>query len=302
MLSGSEHITVCICTFKRAATLAHLLNELENQRTENLFTYSIVVIDNDADESGRETVDSFKRKSTIPVKYYVEPEQNIALARNRAVQNSNGNFLAFIDDDEFPMDDWLLKLYEAIKHFKADGVLGPVIPHFEVEPPKWVVKGKLCERESFRTGTHMKNHRDMRTGNVLLSKVLFDKNEMPFDARFGETGGEDSDFFRKRVAKGGVFIWCNEAHVYETVPAQRLKRIYFVKRALLRGVTNSQAISLLSISAVKSAIASICYTLALPAFLLAGQHIFMNYLIRDCDHLGKILAVFGLKLVTKRTF
>ena len=101
MVSGSEHITVCICTFKRAAMLAHLLNELENQRTENLFTYSIVVIDNDADESAREAVDSFKRKSTIPVKYYVEPEQNIALARNRAVQNSNGNFLAFIDDDEF---------------------------------------------------------------------------------------------------------------------------------------------------------------------------------------------------------
>ena len=36
------------------------------------------------------------------VKYCVEPRQNIALARNKALQNAEGDLIAFIDDDEFP--------------------------------------------------------------------------------------------------------------------------------------------------------------------------------------------------------
>ena len=35
-------------------------------------------------------------------------KQNIALARNKAIENAKGDFIAFIDDDEFPLDQWLL--------------------------------------------------------------------------------------------------------------------------------------------------------------------------------------------------
>jgi hypothetical protein len=34
---------------------------------------------------------------------------------------------------------------------------------------------------------------------------------------------------------GHVFRWCNEGLVYETVPQERWKRSYLVKRAMLRG-------------------------------------------------------------------
>jgi len=302
MVSKLDHISVCICTYKRPKLLCNLLTKLQNQKTNELFTYSIVVVDNDYERSGRLVAESFKAPGKMRMEYCVEPIQNIALARNKAVQNADGDFIAFIDDDEFPADDWLLKLYDSIKEFRADGILGPVIPHFEVAPPKWVVKGKLCDRGSYSTGTNIKNHRDTRTGNVLFSKALFDKNPLPFDASFGQTGGEDCDFFRKSIENGRVFVWCNEAAVYEHLPVERLNRKYYLKRALLRGVANSEGVSLLSISALKSAIASICYTLSLPVFLFAGHHLFMNYLIRDCDHLGKILSILGLKLVTKRTF
>lgn len=300
-MTQKDHITVCICTYLRPKLLARLLSELQKQKTNQLFSYSILVVDNDHEQSGKTVVESFKEHGEIIVEYHVEPIQNIALARNKAVKNAEGDFIAFIDDDEFPTEDWLLKLYETIKHFKADGVLGPVKPHFEVEPPEWVIRGKLCLRESFITGTQLINHRDTRTGNVLLSKVLFDKDETPFAVRFGQTGGEDSDFFRKRILGGGKFIWCDEACVYETVPAQRLNRKYFIRRALLRGVANAQGASLLSTSTLKSVIATIGYTISLPVLLIAGHHIFMNYLIRDCDHLGKILAILGLRLVGKRS-
>ena len=56
-----EHIEVCICTYKRKELLTRLLQELENQITDKLITYSIVVVDNDYNQTAKDTVDTKRR-------------------------------------------------------------------------------------------------------------------------------------------------------------------------------------------------------------------------------------------------
>ena len=118
-----SHISVCICTYKRPELLRQLLIELGRQDTAELFGYSIVVADNDRAESARSVVRVFSENSQIAVNYCVEPEQNIALARNKALENASGDFVAFIDDDELPARNWLLTLFETCNRYRADGVL-----------------------------------------------------------------------------------------------------------------------------------------------------------------------------------
>ncbi len=296
-----DHITVCICTYKRPEMLQRLLTGLKNQSTGGLFTYSAVIVDNDSAQSAKHVVEEMRRDSGIDADYQCEPEQNIALARNRAVQHADGDFLAFIDDDEVPNSAWLLHLYKAMHEFHADGILAPVLPLFEHDPPKWLIKSRVCERTSFETGTILRNPRYTRTGNVLLKRSILPNDEAPFDRRFGKTGGEDVDFFRRMLAKGKVFVWCNEAYVHEIVPQQRMKRAYYLRRALLRGSVSAKHTSLVSVSAAKSIIALIVYTTALPFLLLAGQHLFMQYMIKDCDHIGKLMALCGINLVKERS-
>src|SRR5271157_4036017 len=103
----ANHICVCICTYKRPQLLKRLLDELSTQETNSLFTYSIVVTDNDHLRSAELVVSDFAARSAIPVKYCLEPRQNIALARNKAIENASGEFVAFVDDDEFPAKRWL---------------------------------------------------------------------------------------------------------------------------------------------------------------------------------------------------
>ena len=212
--------------------------------------------------------------------------------------SAKGDFIAFIDDDEFPEEQWLLRLYMTLKAYKADGVLGPVIPHFDVEPPQWIVRGRFCERDTFPTGTTMTDHVYTRTGNALLDRALFNGSEHPFDIRYGSSGGEDSDFFKRMMGKGKTFVWCNEAPVWETVPRERMERTFILKRALQRGLTNARITPLASIDTVKSLVAVPLYTAALPFCLIAGQHIFMKCLMRDCDHIGRLLGLLGA--ITKR--
>src|SRR5258705_1049836 len=143
------HISVCICTFKRPALLATLLKGIFEQRTDGKFTFSVVVVDNDRAGSARETVERFGSER---IKYVIEPEQSIALARNRAMANARGDFVACIDDDECPEKDWLFNLLETGLKYRVAGVLGPGKPAFEKEPPGWVIKGGFYDRPNHETG------------------------------------------------------------------------------------------------------------------------------------------------------
>jgi succinoglycan biosynthesis protein ExoM len=294
----SHHITVCICTFKRANLLRQLLERLDNQLTEGLFRYSVVVADNDSAQSARQVVAAFSFSSHIQVTYCTESQQNIALARNKAIEHADGDFIAFIDDDEFPTDDWLCNLFKTCIALGVDGVLGPVRPYFESDPPEWAVKGKFFERPNHATGFKM-SWSECRTGNVLFSRSILNRAEPPFRSDF-DTAGEDVDFFRRMVEKGCAFVWCDEAIVYEVVPLSRCTRSYLLKKALLRGSNFSKHPTDRIKNGATSLIAVPCYALSLPILVLFGQHVFLKYLIKLLDHASRLLAFVGLRLVTQR--
>jgi glycosyltransferase involved in cell wall biosynthesis len=293
----SSHITVCICTYKRLRLLRCLLDELRIQDTKNEFTYSIVVIDNDQLESAKPAVLEFTKTSSITIKYCVEPRQNIALARNKAIENASGDYVVFIDDDELPIPEWLLTLFRACQVYNVDGVLGPVKPRYEEQPPKWIIRGKFHERTTYPTGFII-NWRKGRTGNTLLKRHLFVAGEQPFRPEF--LTGEDQDFFRRMIEKGHRFVWCNEAIAYEIVPAARCQRSFMLKRALLRGRISLLHSTSARIEILKSAIALPMYAFALPFLLLLGQHQFMRYLVKVCDHGGRLLAWVGINPIKEQ--
>jgi succinoglycan biosynthesis protein ExoM len=298
MILKARHISVCICTFARPLWLQRLLETLERQQTASNLTFSIVVADNDACRSAEEVVTSFASRATVAIKYCHESARNIALARNKALDNADGEFIAFIDDDEFPADDWLSRLVEACDNYRSAGVLGPVRPHFEETPPSWLIRGRFCERPEHATGTVMKWNAS-RTGNLLFRRSILKGISEPFDPAFG-TGGEDQDFFRRMEKRDCVFVWCNEAIVYETVPPARWTRTYMFKRALLRGRNVIKHRGARARLLVTSAIAAPAYSLLLPLTLPLGHHVFLKYAIKLCDHLGRLLASVGINPVIER--
>jgi glycosyltransferase involved in cell wall biosynthesis len=289
---AAPHISVCICTFKRPALLAKLLKGVFEQRTDGKFTFSVVVVDNDRAGSARQTVERFRSE---PIKYDIEPEQNIALARNCAMRNASGDFVACIDDDECPEKDWLLNLFDACIKYNAAGVLGPVKPAFEKEPPGWVIKGKFYDRPTHETGFVI-SWTEGRTGNVLFRRSILEGVAPVFRPEF-RSGGEDRNFFMRMIEAGHVFVWCDEAVAYETVPAVRCTRGFMLRRALLRGKMslNHQTVGLKGV--VISAVVVPIYSMTLPFLLLGGQHRFMTFLIKICDHGGRILAFMGINPV-----
>ena len=288
---GVAHISVCVCTYMRPHALKRLLAGLDRQDTGGLFTYSIVVADNDRDRSAEATVAEMRLASAVPLKYCVEPRRNIALARNKVVENAGGEYIALIDDDEFPAQNWLLTLFKECNQYQVDGVLGPVKRHFDEAPPAWFKRSNIYDRPVNPTGQSV-YWKEARTGNVLLRRKIVAGEAAPFRPEF--RAGEDQDFFRRKIDAGCSFIWSEDALVFETIPPARWKRSYILRKAALQGATAAVQPNCGVVSIVKSIIAIPLYVLILPFALLFGQHRLMALLIKICDHGGKLLMRMGI--------
>src|SRR4051812_43658953 len=236
-----DRISVCICTYKRPQLLLSLLNALEHQDLDGSFTFDVVVVDNDVDRSSESAVRRFTAASQLSIAYDCEPERNISLTRNRAICNADGNLIAFIDDDECPVRDWLKRLHQTMDAASADGALGPVLPDFPPAAPSWLKRGRFFDRQRHPTGTRI-SAKDARTGNLLLKRSIFTEGQNWFDPAFGRTGGEDTDFFGRQFRTGGVFVWCDEAIAHEIVPPDRWTIAFHVKRLLRAGTIDGEMI------------------------------------------------------------
>jgi glycosyltransferase involved in cell wall biosynthesis len=285
-------ISVCVCTYRRPKLLDKLLQCLQGQATNGLFDYSIVIVDNDACQSARSVVERWAERLSVPVTYGVEPQQNIALARNASVRLATGELMAFVDDDEEPSSDWLRKLYEVLVDCAADGVLGPVVPVFEKGAPTWAVKGRVFQRPACATGEAI-HWKLAGTGNALVKREVLLESDGPFRPQFG-AGGEDRDYFRRAMSRGRVFVWSAEAVCYEPIPLERTRVTIQIRRALLRGKLALHGPEGNWRGILKSAVALFLYAVALPVCLVLGTPVFVTYLVSSCDHLGKLLAACGI--------
>lgn len=301
--SGTDHISVCICTFQRPELLSRALEGVILQVTEDQFTFEIVVIDNDRRRTAEDIVIRHRQNLHLKIVYDCEPEQNIALTRNRAILNASGNLVAFMDDDEYPVNNWLLNLYLSMRRFNADGALGPVLPSVPSEAPAWLLESKVLDRRRFQTGTRL-TVRDTRTGNVLLSKSIFIDGATWFDPLFGRTGGEDVDFFRRQFVLGHVFVWCDEAVVYETVPNDRWSASFHIKKFARIGTLNGER---LRKSGIPGSIGLMRTAGSVPVWLsmyllllLFGKHYWIRPLLKFAYSFCCVSAYCGFSIIRER--
>jgi glycosyltransferase involved in cell wall biosynthesis len=130
-LRHAPSLTVAVCTRNRAHGLARLLDSLELQRYHGM---RVVVVDNaPTDDSTRAVVDRYR--SRLDVTYVIEGRPGLSWARNRAIAVSDGEIIAFVDDDEVCDPWWVAEIARAfVEHPEAGAVSGVVLPA-EIETP-----------------------------------------------------------------------------------------------------------------------------------------------------------------------
>jgi len=221
-------VSIVIPTFRRPHVVATIESVLRQDNALDL-RYEIVVVDNSPEGSAEAEIGRMAANCDVPLRYVSEPRQNIALARNKGIEESNAEFIAMIDDDERAAPDWLNHLVTAARRFDADVVFGPTYPIFESELPAWFRGSNMFDRRrNIPTGKQMEFG---PSANVLMRAATCTSDNNRFDPKLGRSGGSDTDFFM-RLAKsmGRKIVWCNEATAEEIIPASRLNVGYLLRR------------------------------------------------------------------------
>ncbi|HEY3731731.1 MAG TPA: glycosyltransferase family 2 protein [Steroidobacteraceae bacterium] len=293
-------VSVCIATYRRVERLRAVLEDLARQ---SRVADQVVVVDNDQAGGARALIEQLRATNPpFALVYEVQPQRNIAATRNLTVKLADGEWLAFIDDDERAPTGWLQQLLEVAAEHHADGVLAPVEPQLPDNAPAWIRRGRFYDFPHLHTGQVVPLNR-MRFGNVLLRAAPLRAEPGPFDTRYGLSTGEDGDLLVRLARKGQRIIWCDEAIVWEPIEARRLSLHWLLMRALSggqefarqtvngrygpiswigRGLFFCRALLQLLVAAV---LALLCWP--------AGPHRSAQWLITASANLGKLSVFWG---------
>ena len=229
-------IAVCVITCFRPDGLRRLLQGVAAQKfTKNPPPeLQLMIVDNDAEGSARSICEDFSANHDLQLKYEIEKQRGIPFARNHSVDMvpEDVDFIAIMDDDEVPAENWLDELMAAQQEFEADILTGPVAPHFMEQPADWLVSffgsGNLINGQNLKD-----NYGFAYTSNLFAKSELF--QNIRFDEQFRSNGADDTHLFMQVHDKGYKAVWADKALVTEWLPGSRTNYKWLWQRAYRRG-------------------------------------------------------------------
>ncbi len=288
-------VSVCVATCRRPLGLTRLLASLEQLECPSGVSFEVVVVDNDPEASAAPVLSRYA--GLLELRSFAEPERNIARARNRAVREARGRWLAFVDDDEAVEPNWLAAYWSEVQAGACDGYFGPVLPRLERVVTPWLDPQAFFAGPRLSSGTPV-GPGEMATNNAFVRAKLF--AECRFDPCFGLSGGEDSEIFSRMWRAGARFRWCDEARVNEWIPPARHRLGWLTRRAFRGGVvhTRLELRRLGSRAALRQVLPGACagllfFGVVLPLAALAGRASAARIWLRGCTQVGHLWALAG---------
>ena len=237
MSDTQRRVCIAVPTFRRPASLEALLDGIAAIVAPEQCAVSVLVMDNDHEQSARATVSSRAERFPYALTYAHVAQPGLCAVRNFALDYAAENaydLLAMIDDDEVPEPQWLTELLRVSAATGADAVVGPVPQAIPPQAPGWVRSAPFFDLPVYTDGAPMG---DGYSGNCLLRVRTVERLGIRFDPAFNFAGGEDLIFFRTLLRRGGTLRYAAKAIAEESLGAERLRVSYVLALNFRRGNT-----------------------------------------------------------------
>lgn len=241
-------VSIVVPTFRHEELLPRLLEHCATQEGINPAKVEILVVDTAPEASARGVVDRMIGKSRTPIRYLHAPPVGDTPAGNRVLNESQGEFIALLDEGDVPVPAWLEALLMTQSVYGADVVLGPVLPEFEATPRRYQASFTdfFARASEAATGMSIEPAKPLgrrRSGirvppslnNALLRRSICAANPALLATTQGPTGTGRDVLFQQLHRKGARFVWCAEAVVTEWIPSELLSAGALLRRQFHRG-------------------------------------------------------------------
>lgn len=236
--------SVVICTHNRAGVLRDALASVARLEPPD-GGGEVVVVDNASADDTPAVLEAAGAAMRLPYRVVRESTLGLSAARNRAVAESRGEVIAFLDDDAVCETDWLVRLldvYEA--HPDAECVGGRVLLRWVQPPPPWwdpamdhhlsaVDYGEQVVRLHYPTYPY--------GANISYRRRVFARGLM-FDPRLGRRGkalgaGEELALGLAIEAAGGSVYYTPHARVWHLADRSRTDPAHLFRKSYQHGAS-----------------------------------------------------------------
>lgn len=220
-------VTIITPTFNRADFIGIAIESVLKQTVAD---FELIIVDDGSTDNSKDIIQTYVSRDSR-VKYFYQQNQGQSVARNLALEKASGDYICFLDSDNYWPEDRLEKSLAAFQKFPdADIVYGDCITINEA--------GEIISHHN------MKRYSGRVTALLLRDNFISMNTTMTKRKCFDEMGGmsgkrrvaDDYDLWLKFSAKY-VFQYISEYLVYYRVMANQIS-----SNKRLRFETNEQII------------------------------------------------------------
>lgn len=233
-MNNQLSIDVVICTYNNAALLDRTLIAISKQQVSPEVNWQVLVVDNNCTD---ETVAVVKRHiqsgKISGLRIVSEPRQGLTYARLCGVQNTTGDWIAFVDDDCLLQEDWIAQAAKfAAANPECGAFGGKVILDWETPPPAFVLKYGYSFAQQDHGGEPKQVSCLVGAGLVIRRSALSDIgwiNKQFMTDRVGKklVSGGDVELALRIAAK--YDLWYNpECKLMHIIPLKRTSTKYLI--------------------------------------------------------------------------
>lgn len=229
-------LSIIVCTYNRAEYIGKTLELLGNQSIDKSL-YEVLIIDNNSTDSTPSICQQFISGSGgVNFKYFIEEQQGHTFARNRGITESNGEYIAFLDDDAWVNRDYCK---ETIRFFdqnpNAMAIGGKISPLYESREPRWMSRYLWPLVAGLDMGNRVREFRHSKYpigANMAFRASVFKEYGL-FNTRLGRRGhelegGDEKDMIYRLKKDNKKVFYVPIIHVQHVIPDART-RIDYIK-------------------------------------------------------------------------
>ncbi|MDO5557057.1 MAG: glycosyltransferase family 2 protein [Clostridia bacterium] len=170
----SIKLSIIITVFNREKYIANCIESLLKQDLSN---YEIIIIDDGSTDNSKDIIENYIRQYGRKIIYKYKENGGISSARNLGLDISNGEFITYVDSDDYISENVYKGVYEFAKNNNADIVIYDVA---QVDGLKKVVNEAL---KGYNQGEISREEYILSMPspcNKIIKKEVWDKSKLKF--------------------------------------------------------------------------------------------------------------------------
>lgn len=174
-------ISIVIPVYNVEKYLEHCLSSIRNQSYENI---EVIIINDGSTDDSDNIIDKFvtqdKRFNKI-----IQKNRGVGAARNKGIEFCKGQYIAFIDSDDYIHKDFIKELYGNINANDSDIAICDYYGVFDegnsIKYQKdWIINDSVVNSKEAIISLFFLNNMSIVPWNKLYKKRLFEGNNNPF--------------------------------------------------------------------------------------------------------------------------